>query len=68
MSGDSVRGFGVHYPRSEWQGKRGNSVGHMGCKCGHWQGGGEMGCGRWVGFEDRVGIADQGGSEGIVQV
>ena len=68
MSGDSVEGCAVHHPHSGWEGKRGNSVGRRGCKCGHWQGGGEMGCRRWFGFEGRVGVVGRGGSEGIVQV
>jgi len=68
MSGDSVRGCEVRYPRSGWEGKRGNSVGHRTCMCGHWQGGGEMGCRRWLGFEGGAGVVGQGGSEGIVQV
>jgi len=38
------------------------------CMCGHWQGGGEMGCRRWLGFKGRVGVVGQGGSESIVQV
>jgi len=36
--------------------------------CGHWQGEGEMGCRRWLGFGGRVGVVGQGWSEGIVQV
>ena len=68
MSGNSVRGCEVRYPRSGWEGKRGNSIGHRGCKCGHWQGGGEMRCRRWLGFEGGVGVVGQGGSKGIVQV
>jgi len=36
--------------------------------CGHWQGEGEMGCGRWPGFEGGVGVGGQGGSEVILQV
>ena len=67
-SGDSVRGCGVRYPRSGWGGKRGNNAGRRGCMCGHWQGGGGMGCRRWLGFEGGVGVVGQGGGEGIVQV
>jgi len=67
-SGDSVRGCGVCYPRSGWGGKRGNSAGRRGCMCGHWQSEGEMGCRSWLGFEGGVGVVDQGGSEGVVQV
>ena len=70
MSGDSVEGCAVHHPHSGWEGKRGNSVGHRGpgCKSGHWHGGGEMGCRRWLGFEGGVGVVGQGESEVIVQV
>jgi len=69
-SGDSVEGCGVHYPRSEWEGKRGNGAasGRRGCMCGYWLGGGGMGCRRWLGCEDGVGVVGQGGSEGIMQV
>jgi len=56
------------WPRSGWGGKRGNSAGRRGCMCGHWQGGGGMGCRRWLGCEGGVGVVGQGGSEGIVQV
>ena len=66
--GDSVEGCGVHYPRSEWEGKRGNCAGRRGCMCGYWLGGGGMGCRRWLGCEGEVGVVGQGGSEGIVQV
>ena len=52
----------------EGEGKSGNSVGRRGCKCGHRQGGGEMGCRRWLGFEGGVGVVGYGESEGIVQV
>jgi len=48
MSGDSVRGCAVRYPQSGWEAKKGNSVGHRGCTCGHWQGGFEMGCRKWL--------------------
>jgi len=58
----------VHYPQSELEGKRGNSAGLRRCMCGYWQGGGGMGCRRWLGCEGRVGVVGQGGSEGIVQV
>jgi len=68
MSGNSVRGCVVRYPQCGGDGKRGNSVGRRGCKCGHWQGRGEMGCRRWLGFEGGVGVVGQSGSEGIVQV
>jgi len=69
MSGDSVGGCAVRHPQSGWEGKRGNSVGRRRCKCGHWQGGGEMpGCSRWLWFEDGVGVVGESGSEGIVQV
>ena len=68
MSGDSVGGCAVHHPQSGWEGKRDGIVGRSGCKCGHWQGGGEMGCRMWLEFEGGVGVFGQSGSEGIVQV
>jgi len=68
MSRDSVGGCAVRHTQSGWEGKRGNSVGRRGCTCGHWQGGGEMGSTRWLGFECGVRVVGQGGSEGIVQV
>jgi len=55
-------------PTTWMGGKRGNSAGRMECMCGHWQGRGVMGCGRWLGFEGGIGVVGQGGSEGIVQV
>jgi len=33
-----------------WGDKRGISVGHKGCMCGHWQREGEMDCNMWPGF------------------
>jgi len=36
----------------------------IGFMCGHWQGAGEMGCRRWLGFGGGVGAV----GEGIVQV
>jgi len=51
-------------------GKRGNSAGRRWRMCGHWQGGGRMGCRMWLGFEGgvRYTVVGQGVSKGIVQV
>jgi len=51
----------VRYPRSEWEGKRGNSAHRKGCMCGYWQGGGGMGCRRRLGCEGGAGVVGQGG-------
>ena len=35
LRGDSVKRCEVRYPRSGWDGKMGDTVGHRGCMCGH---------------------------------